>query len=278
MLAQFESEFQTEETEITVLLKNSCNGARVIDNKWLRPSVDFIACIYKDSEQLSREEGQIEWLLEKKDNQQGWGYNFEQYGIYRFLVRKCIPIELSPFQKAVYNNRYMLVKVLEENVRNDSLLELKAYLSKPVFIETPYGQLELDRSFSWFSADIKLGEYKILVSLKTDEDNGETAEGALQAFYTIAQSFEKFDMRNKEFAAKYLLDLANEWLDDDDSKDKPEIITKDMFMKAIEISEMLISPDGSITLYYNDGDMFWGHTIEIDIEPDGTCSGADIAG
>ena len=278
MIAQFESEFETEEIEITVLLKDSCNGARVIDDKWLCPSVNFIACLHKDSEKISREEGRIEWMFEKKPNESGWGYDFEQYGIYRFLVRKCIPKELQHFQKAVINNRYMLVKVLEENVQSDRLLELKAYLSKPFYIETPYGQFKLDRSFSWFSANIELGEYGVNVSLETDEDNGETAEGALQAFYKIIENFEKFDMRNKEFAAKYLLDLANEWLEDDDREDKPEIITKDMFMKAIEISDMIISPDGSITLYYLDGDMFWGHVIEMDIESDGTCSNAHIAG
>lgn len=51
-----------------------------------------------------------------------------------------------------------------------------------------------------------------------------------------------------------------------------------MFIDSIEISEMTVSPDGSITLYYDDGDMFWGHAIEISVEPDGTVSDANIAG
>ncbi|WP_363251990.1 DUF2262 domain-containing protein [Ruminococcus sp.] len=33
-----------------------------------------------------------------------------------------------------------------------------------------------------------------------------------------------------------------------------------------------------MTLYYNDGDMFWGHSIEISVDADGTVSDANIAG
>ena len=92
-----------------------------------------------------------------------------------------------------------------------------------------------------------------------------------------AEDFEEFDKKVKESAAKNLLDLANDWLQDNDEAETDEI-TKEMFIDSIEISEMTVSPDGSITLYYDDGDMFWGHAIEISVEPDGTVSDANIAG
>ena len=41
---------------------------------------------------------------------------------------------------------------------------------------------------------------------------------------------------------------------------------------------MTVSPDGSMSLFYSDGDMFWGQVINITIEEDGTYSEADIAG
>ena len=53
---------------------------------------------------------------------------------------------------------------------------------------------------------------------------------------------------------------------------------EEKFIEAIEISEMTVSPDGSMSLFYSDGDMFWGHVINITIEDDGTYSDADIAG
>ena len=288
MIEKFESGYETTETEITVLLEDGCTGAWVMNNDWLCPSVDFIACIYQDSEEVSKEEGRIEWLLEKEASKSGWGYDFEKYGIYRLLVRKCIPKELEPYQSASANNRYMLIKVLESDVKNEKLLAIKSPLLKPVFLETTYGQFELNRSFSWFSADIKLGETKVNVAMQTDIHKGETAHKALSTFHKIAKNFEEFDLKNKESAADYLLDLANEWYEEsedyeedefeDEDEAKPAAITKEMFMDAIELSEMVINVDGSMTLYYLDGNMFWGHAIEMDIEPDGTCSDANIAG
>ncbi len=278
MLAEFEAGYEKEEKEIVVLLKDQCKGASVFEKKWLIPSVNFIASIDETTGEMLKEEGRIEWIIENDPSRKGWGYDFKQYGIYRLLVRKCVQKELSPYQSAFMNNRYMLVKILEQNVSDDKLEEYKEYLSKPVVIETKYGDFELDRSLSWFSADnIELSGFEVSVSLETDEDNGDFADGALQTFLKTAENFVEFDKKIKEAAAKYLLDLANDWLADNDEAEVDEI-TKDMFIDSIEISEMTVSPDGSITLYYDDGDMFWGHAIEISVEPDGTVSDANIAG
>lgn len=46
---------------------------------------------------------------------------FEKYGIYKVLVRKSIPIELDKYQSEIWNNRFMLVKVLEKDVLNKDL-------------------------------------------------------------------------------------------------------------------------------------------------------------
>lgn len=277
MLSGFENEFEKEEKEIVVLLKDCCNGAIFFEKNWLIPSVDFIASVDEATGEMIKEEGTIEWIIENAPSRKGWGYDFKQYGIYRLLVRKCFPKELSPFQSAIMNNRYMLIKILERDVSNDKLEEYKEYLLKPVLIETKYGDFELDRSLSEFCTDIELFGFDIFVGLETDEDNGDTADGALQAFLKTAEDFEEFDKKVKEFAAKNLLDLANDWLQDNDEAETDEI-TKEMFIDSIEISEMTVSPDGSITLYYDDGNMFWRHAIEISVEPDGTVSDAYISG
>ena len=39
-----------------------------------------------------------------------------------------------------------------------------------------------------------------------------------------------------------------------------------------------IEADGSITVYYDDDDMFWGHTIVVSINQNGEMTDADIAG
>ncbi len=275
MLKDFESGFVTEETEITVLLKDSSNGAAVLGD-WLRPSVNFLASIDNDTGEMIKEEGRLEWLIKKDPDRKGWGYDFEQYGIYKLLVRKCIPRKLESFESATLNNCYMIVKVLEENVQNDKLLEYKEYLSKPVEIDTPYGKFVLDRSMSWFEGEIEVGGSEFTAFLETDEDNGETAELALKVFLKTAENFEDFDRKNKEFAADNLLDLAHEWQESDDGENEP--LTREQFIEAIGVSEWTVTPYGNMTLYYYDGDIFWGHAIEINIDEDGNIEDADIAG
>ena len=275
MLKDFESGFVTEETEITVLLKDSSNGAAVLGD-WLRPSVNFLASIDNDTGEMIKEEGRLEWMIKKDPDRKGWGYDFEQYGIYKLLVRKCIPRKLESFESATLNNCYMIVKVLEENVQNDKLLEYKEYLSKPVEIDTPYGKFVLDRSMSWFEGEIELNGLDFTAFLETDEDNGETAELALRVFLKTAENFEDFDRKNKEFAADNLLDLAHEWQESDEGENEP--LTREQFIEAIGVSEWTVTPYGNMTLYYYDGDIFWGHAIEINIDEDGTIEDADIAG
>ena len=275
MLKDFESGFVTEETEITVLLKDSSNGAAVLGD-WLRPSVNFLASIDNDTGEMIKEEGRLEWMIKKDPDRKGWGYDFEQYGIYRLLVRKCIPRKLESFESATLNNCYMIVKVLEENVQNDKLLEYKEYLSKPVEIDTPYGKFVLDRSMSWFEGEIELNGLEFTAFLETDEDNGETAELALKVFLKTAENFEDFDRKNKEFAADNLLDLAHEWQESDEGENEP--LTREQFIEAIGVSEWTVTPYGNMTLYYYDGDIFWGHAIEINIDEDGNLEDADIAG
>lgn len=278
MLAKFENEYEKNEQVITVLLKDKCTGAVVIEKNYIKPSVTFVAAIYGDTNDVIKEEGRIEWLLKEEPGRKGFGYDFKQYGIYKLLVRKCIKKELSPLQMPVMNNRYMLVQIIEENVDDKQLEAIKEYLSRPVIIESEFGCFELDRAMSIFEAEVCLGNSDVTVFLEPDEDDGDTANNALAHYISIAKNFEDFDRKYKDAASDFLLELANEWLADDDSEDKPKEITKQMFIDAIEISEITLAPDGSMTLYYYDGDMFWGHIIEMYIETDGSCSDAHIAG
>ena len=134
----FEKEFETEEYEMLILAQASCGGAVCIKDM-LKPSVDFLASIDLRTGQLSHEKGRVEWLIKDDKKRKGWGYEFEQFGIYRVAVRKCIPQKLQPYQLPYMNNRYMLISVLEENASNENLDALKEHYSKPVSIENELG-------------------------------------------------------------------------------------------------------------------------------------------
>lgn len=173
----------------------------------------------------------------------------------------------------------MLVKLLEKDVLNKDLQELKEYYLKPVILENDMGTFTLNRYFSWFECNnVDWNDADILIYLEVDENCDETANSAMATLLKYAKDKQGFDQKNREFAAKELLDLANDWLEDNEDEDKPDKITKEMFIDNIKMSELCISPDGSITLFYDDGDMFWGHTIQIIIDENGNYDSADIAG
>ena len=145
----FEKEFETEEYEMLILVQASCKGAAIIKDM-LKPSVDFLASIDLRTGQFFHEKGRIEWLIKNDNKRNGWGYEFEQFGIYRVAVRKCIPKKLQPYQVQYINNRYMLINVLEEHASNEKLEALKEYYVKPISMENELGSFVLDREFSWF--------------------------------------------------------------------------------------------------------------------------------
>ncbi len=272
----FEKEFETEEYEMLILVQSSCKGAAIIKDM-LKPSVDFLASIDLRTGQFFHEKGRVEWLIKNDNKRKGWGYEFEQFGIYRVAVRKCIPQKLQPYQVQYINNRYMLISVLGENASNEKLEALKEYYTKPISMENELGSFVLDREFSWFEGIVNWNGTEANVYLETDEEDGDTAEQAMKVLKKVVDNIVDNDTKYREFAAQELTELANEWMDESDEIDAEEI-TKEIFAKRMEISEITVSPDGSLSLFYNDDDMFLGHAIEIEIEPNGEIISANIAG
>ena len=78
----------------------------------------------------------------------------------------------------------------------------------------------------------------------------------------------------KEFCAAKLLDLKNEvWLEEQE-----EPLSKEKFIETIELEGISAFSDGNFTLYFADNDIFWGHTIVVDVDQDYIMTGADLAG
>ncbi len=275
--SEFDLQFEQRETELLVLLKEDCGGAAV-DGDWLIPAVDFIASVDVENQELSRKEGRLTWMIPNEKNRKGFGFDFKQYGIYRLLVRKCIPVELNKYQSETLNNRYMVIRILEENVWNKDLQGIKEYMQKPVVLENALGIFTLNRQYSWFECTMDWNGKAVSVTAETDVNCDEKADTAMAVLFRYANDKAGFDQKIRGFAVQELLELANDWLVDDDSDDKSDEITNEMFMKYIEMSEFSVNSDGCVTLYYSDGDLFWGHSIEICVSVDGECESADIVG
>lgn len=217
--------------ELLVLIKANVGGAAVCGDM-LKPSVEFIASVDGKSGELSCEKGRLEWMIPKTPGRTGGGFDFRQYGIYRIKARKSIPVTSEPYMSRTVNNCYMVVEIVEKDVPEPVLEEIREQVSKPVTIEEEgIGSFELDREFSSFQGAIEWMGEDCSVFLETEDEGGDAAP-----------------------------------------------ITEETFAERITISELSIDPDGNITVYYNDDDMFWGHIIEIDAHISGKMRSADIAG
>ncbi len=115
---------------------------------------------------------------------------------------------------------------------------------------------------------------KANVYLETDEEDGDTAK---QAMKVLKRVVDNNDTKYREYAAEELTELANDWMEASDEIDTEEI-TKEIFMQRMEMSEIMVSSNGSLCLFYNDDDMFWGHVIEIKVDSSGKIISAYIAG
>lgn len=254
----FINEFYEEEFEILFLAKDSCSGAMLKEDIYI-PSIEFFACVDMRTGELLQEKGRLEWMVDNNKNRKNWGYDFKQFGIYYIRVRECIPKVLKPYQSKVLNNRYMVVQLMEEKPKNEGLEKLQAYYSEPVVIGGELGKFILDRTFSWFEGTVDWNGTSCTVVLETDMEDGDSADLAFQKFKELSKDLIGWDRKFREFAAEKL----TQYVEYDENEEGAVEITKELFAERIKISNLAISPDGSMELYYNDGNMFGGHEIEI---------------
>lgn len=280
---EFEKRFEDSITDLLVLIKTDVGGAAVVGNM-LRPSVEFIASVNTQTGEFSRETGRLEWMIKNRKLRIGWGYHFKRYQIYHIQARKNIPITLEPYMRKTLNNCYMVVRVLGQNVSEPRLDAVRKHIMQPVSIaDDALGTFDLDRQFSWFEGTIDWLGTQCRVYLRTDEEDGDTAEHAFAHLRKLYEDRKTWDEKFRLFAADELWELANDWYGCDnenlDEDDEDVIhITKEQFFHRISIESITIHPTGSLTLYYDADDMFTDHAIEIDANINGAMKSADIVG
>ncbi len=299
--------YSKKEEEITVLIKSGVLGAGISDG-YKFPDARFFAYIDSDGK-LVEEEGILDWIL--KENEEGFKYSFDQFGIYKVKVRR----------RNGSGTYFYLVGILDENAANDELEKIKTEKMKPIFLENKYGKFNFDFELNWFDNKIEIDGNKIHVAINIEEKN-EEAEELCKKLEEYLDNFHENDKANREYAAKELIETAKDWseeelieLDDfvDDclyAEDEEEVeafkekwedsdeateeiwqkrwdtgedaedegLTESSFAKRIKIESINIYGDGSLEFFYDDDDIFYGHVIVIKKDSDGTFSHCDIEG
>lgn len=238
---------------------------------WI-PSANFLAGADTESGEINSGEGELFWLAEEKDRD-GWIFDLKPLTIYHIKCRKR-KAEKNKENADQLLNKYMLVEVVGRNLQNEGLLNVLSDYRKPVFIEDGQcGRFELERVYGCFSAVLPWNGGECNVSLDYDGKDIETAKKALAAFKEIYADIARWDRDFRDFAARKLTELANDW-----QPGGGATISEENFSSRILISEISIDEDGEYTVYYDDDDMFYGHVILVTGSLKEGMTSAEIAG
>lgn len=271
------NEFTFETKEIFVLTNDNDNCAFAYGDESYTISRPCLAFIDLASNKLYDRNCFLKWLQVKDptlENNLDFPYNFKKGTSYKVKVREHLDNQSYEEQKK-YPLSFEMVEILEEKIYNKDLENILNTYRTPITLEDKnIGSFILNKDYECFDSDhIYWGNKEISVTLDVQNDNESTWEQALQYLKELIKQQPKFDLDFKTFASQELTDLANEWSEDPSIK-----ITNSDFINRISLSSLNLSFDGDLTLYFDDDDIFYGHTIMIQGNINNGLEYAQIAG
>lgn len=241
----FESRFQPEAFEILAVTgaNGFCGGKGRQDQFW-SASVDLIAYRQGTGEICQ----DLHRLTVKADDD------------YLNALREAAganSVIRAQVRRGTEGKRFLLVGT-PQKASDPQLEEVLAERLKPVYYEDAMlGKFTLDRSVDWFERQAVWMGNQISLSFDNGsrEEMGQACETARQLFANQAD----WDRRIRAYAAAQLLELKNDcWLDEDE----PEFTDED-FISRLRLESLQVDPDGEFEFWFDDGDIFWGHSVHV---------------
>jgi hypothetical protein len=119
------------------------------------------------------------------------------------------------------------------------------------------GTIKLNEDKDQFSVDALWLGKSIELEFSVD-DNGEVNQG-IETVKELWKHQSVWDDKAKRYAAGKLLDLKNEvWFDDDEKE-----INTTQFINRMQLEALILSEEGCFEFVFDDGDLFWGHYIQV---------------
>lgn len=274
MNSEFYEKYSSEEQEVIALIQKTVGASRFNDElNMLATTLGMVFC--KDNK-VDIRKGRLNWLISEEERNSGKGWDrFQKGQICRIKVRKLLDIYAPKNITVDEFNAWCVVDVLESNVTCLQLEKVWEDYQKPVVIDDELlGTMTLNREFDMFEGSIKWNEKDIFLMIEVESDDKSAWEPICKLAKDMIMQLEKWDNDMREFSAKELTSLANEWAEEGDTC----AISEEQFTKRISLSELSFSFEDAFTAIYSDDDMFWGHVIEICGSLSGGIESANIAG
>jgi hypothetical protein len=187
------------------------------------------------------------------------------YSIIRFL---------GVAERKFDQDRVRIERVLETALTDKRFAAIAERLQQPVtYSSTRLGELKLDKRLDWFEGSINWLGRKVAITL--DLQDGETTPREPEkTAESLLENQAAWDEKIRARAAQDLLELKNStWTNDDDSME-----TEASFIAKMTLNSISVRPDGDFTFWFDDGDLFFGHSICVGGNLNGTLTKAEIAG
>jgi hypothetical protein len=151
-----------------------------------------------------------------------------------------------------------LVEFLGEDRSDAELNQASSKLQEPVIFRDPeFGNFLLERRFDWYTAQVEWNG--ALVWLNVSLDDAGSVDPALQVARMLWSDQKQWQERIEDHAVLKLLPLKNKnWLDDDE-----DVLTAGEFKARMKLESITVAADGSFDFLHNDGDLFFGHAIQV---------------
>ncbi len=254
-LIEHPERYEKAEREIIALAEKAPSGSHIPGDRYWKGTVSLIACIDCETGELMEPPRYLAWNYKGGRNSNVHG--IKKFGIYRLKVLFSLPCE-APYGGEVPAGRSLFVtKVIKRNVSEPRLEAILTEYKKPVIIDREWGRLTLDRGNGSYEGCIEFGGNEVDISLSVD-DCADTCEGAMKAFGEIMENPKEWEKKAKIFLAKEFTENANDW---QSGEEDYEHITAVGFAKRITLCCISISEDGDLEFWFDDDDMFFGHTL-----------------
>jgi hypothetical protein len=130
-----------------------------------------------------------------------------------------------------------------------------------------FGVLEWDNQLNLYSTQVELSPiHQVQVNFHIE------SSVALERIRQVYEGIQAQESALRQATADALLVLHN------DTWNEQEEINTQEFMRRMNLEAITFYEDGTSELFYNDGDLFWGHCIVLSLNNQGQFQDATIAG
>lgn len=154
----------------------------------------------------------------------------------------------------------LLEELLEVGLTDKELEDrLKEYKNAATYEDDQFGKFVCQRSLGSYNAKVSWKGVPIELNVAAEEGEEEQVESTLKVAKALWENEASWDERIHEYAIEQLLPKKNGWLLEGENE-----VSAEEFKARMRLSSIKVFNEEEFTFWFNDGDLFWGHMIQID--------------